>query len=136
MTDGRKKKGEVGKIFGGFGNLYTVINLFSDVLSYLRLFGLALAGAVLGQVFNTLGGSFFATGGFMYVIGGVILLIGHLFNMAISLLGIYIHNSRLQLIEFFSKFYTGEGREFKPFASETKYIKIIINKPIKNGGNK
>ncbi|MCL2062650.1 MAG: V-type ATP synthase subunit I [Firmicutes bacterium] len=124
FTGGRRNKKIAAKVFGGAGNLYAAVNLFSDVLSYLRLFGLALAGTVLGQVFNTLGLSFMSGSVFGYIMGGIVLLIGHTFNLALNLLGIYIHNSRLQLIEFFSKFYTGEGKAFKAFAGETKYITL------------
>ena len=55
----------------------------------------------------------------------VILLVGHTLNIAINVLGVYVHDSRLQYIEFFSKFYTGEGYLFTPIVGETKYTKII-----------
>ena len=50
------------------------------------------------------------------------MVIGHVFNIAMGVLGAYIHVSRLQYIEFFSKFYTGEGKKFTPLGSEMKYI--------------
>ena len=125
ILGGRKSKKVFGKALGGFKNLYAIINIFSDVMSYLRLFGLGLATGVIATVFNTLGGTLLS--GFLLPIGIVILLVGHTMNIAINLLGVYVHNNRLQYIEFFSKFYTGEGRLFKPLASETQYI-IIIKK--------
>ena len=62
-------------------------------------------------------------------VGGVILfivvfIIGHIFNIAINLLGAYVHTNRLQYVEFFGKFYEGGGREFHPFQSNTKYADI------------
>ena len=122
VLGGRKSKKVFGKALGGFKNLYAIINIFSDVMSYLRLFGLGLATGVISTVFNTLGGTLLS--GFLLPIGIIILLVGHTMNIAINLLGVYVHNNRLQYIEFFSKFYTGEGRLFKPLASETQYIII------------
>jgi V/A-type H+-transporting ATPase subunit I len=57
----------------------------------------------------------------------VVFLIGHTFNMAINLLGAYVHTNRLQFVEFFGKFYEGGGREFKPFKADTKYVKVKEN---------
>ena len=54
----------------------------------------------------------------------VVFIIGHTFNMAINLLGAYVHTNRLQFVEFFGKFYEGGGREFKPFKEDTKYVKV------------
>lgn len=119
---GRKKKG-IGKVFGGLGNVYNVINVVSDVLSYLRLFGLGLTTGVIGMVFNILGGMLFGNP-FSAVFGVVVLIFGHVLNLAISLLGAYIHDARLQHIEFFGKFYTGEGKPFIPLANLRKYTVI------------
>jgi V/A-type H+-transporting ATPase subunit I len=54
----------------------------------------------------------------------IVFIVGHTLNIAINLLGAYVHTNRLQFIEFFSKFYEGGGRPFKPLKSNTKYIKI------------
>ena len=59
------------------------------------------------------------------VIFGVILIVaGGVFNLAISLLGAYIHDSRLQYVEFFGKFYEGEGELFRPLGSVHKHVYI------------
>ena len=50
-----------------------------------------------------------------------VFLFGHIFNMAINLLGAYVHTNRLQFVEFFGKFYEGGGVEFQPFQTNTKY---------------
>jgi V/A-type H+-transporting ATPase subunit I len=123
-TGGRKKKGIVGKITGGFGALYGITSYLSDVLSYSRLLALGLATGVVAQVINTLGS--LAGGG---VLGAIILTValvfGTIFNLAINALGAFVHSCRLQYVEFFGKFYTGGGREFRPFARKTKYVKIV-----------
>ena len=123
-TGGRKKKGIIGKITGGFGALYGITGYLSDVLSYSRLLALGLATGVVAQVINTLGS--LAGGG---VVGAIVLTValvfGTIFNLAINALGAFVHSCRLQYVEFFGKFYTGGGREFRPFARKTKYVKIV-----------
>ncbi len=123
LTGGRKKKG-FGKITGGLGSLYGITSYLSDVLSYSRLLALGLATGVVAQVINTLGS--LAGGG---IVGSIVLIVvflaGTVFNIAINALGAFVHSCRLQYVEFFGKFYTGGGREFRPFARKTKYVKIL-----------
>ena len=52
----------------------------------------------------------------------LILIVGHLFNLAVNTLGAFIHGARLQFVEFFTKFITGTGRTYKPFAKEERFI--------------
>ncbi|WP_317853727.1 V-type ATP synthase subunit I [Chakrabartyella piscis] len=130
-TGGRTKKGIVGKITGGLGSLYGITSYLSDVLSYSRLLALGLATGVIAQVINLLGS--LAGGG---ITGAIVLtiafLFGTVFNIAINMLGAFVHSCRLQYVEFFGKFYTGGGKPFEPFERKTKYIKII--KEEKNNG--
>ena len=62
------------------------------------------------------------------IIGAIIFIlvfaVGHTLNIGVNLLGAYVHTNRLQFVEFFGKFYEGGGREFKPFAANTKYYKF------------
>ena len=124
VTGGRKKKGIIGKVTGGLGSLYGITSYLSDVLSYSRLLALGLATGVVAQVINTLGS--LAGGG---VVGAILLTValvfGTIFNLAINALGAFVHSCRLQYVEFFGKFYTGGGREFRPFERKTKYVKIM-----------
>lgn len=122
LTAGRHGKGVFGKVVGGFGGLYKVIGFLSDLLSYLRLFGLGLATGVIGMVFNEIAGIFSGPIGMVFAV--IVLLIGHTLNVAVNVLGAYVHDSRLQFIEFFSRFYTGEGYLFSPIVGETKYTNI------------
>ncbi len=121
LTAGRKEK-LLGKFTKGFGAVYGIINLLSDVLSYARLFGLMLSGMIIGQQFNGIGLDLIAAGGVGFVFGPVVMVIGHAFNLAMGVLGAYIHDCRLQYIEFFSKFYTGEGALFTPLGSRRQYV--------------
>ena len=54
----------------------------------------------------------------------IVFIVGHTLNLAINLLGAYVHTNRLQFVEFFGKFYEGGGKPFEPFKSDTKYVDI------------
>ena len=122
LTAGRKEK-LLGKFTKGFGAAYGVINFASDVLSYARLYGLMLSGAVIAQIVSNYSIDFITGGNALFAIMGVILMVvGHAFNLAIGLLGAYIHDARLQYVEFYGRFYEGEGELFAPLGSKHKYI--------------
>ncbi len=124
---GKKGKAVVRGVVGRVGKLYDAVNILSDVLSYSRLFGLALSGGVVAMVVNMICEVIAGLIGIPwvgYVVCIPIYIIGHMFNLAISTLGAYVHNSRLQYIEFFGKFYEGSGHKFVPFASQTKYTYV------------
>ena len=112
------------KVSKFLGTFYGLISIMSDILSYARVFGLMLSGMIIAQTFNDMAVGMFSSGIIGYVFGGFIFLVGHVFNLAMGVLGAYIHVSRLQYIEFFSKFYTGEGNKFRPLGSELKYVAV------------
>ncbi len=112
------------RVSKSFGALYGVINFFSDILSYARLFGLMLSGAIIASIVNDLASGFLLSAP-TFAIGIIILAIGHAFNVSMGALGGYIHVARLQYIEFFSRFYEGEGELFVPFATDFTYVKIV-----------
>lgn len=115
----RNAKG-FGKVTALIGAVYNgVSGYFSDILSYARLMALMLAGAVVAQVFNTLGS---VTGNVVAFV--IVSLIGNALNLALNLLGCYVHDLRLQCLEFFGRFYKEGGRQFRPMAFETKYVDI------------
>lgn len=109
-----------GKITGIFASLYNhVTGYFGDILSYSRLMALMLAGSVIAQVFNTLG----AIPGNI-VVFFIISMAGNALNFALNLLGCYVHDLRLQCLEYFGKFYEDGGKPFRPLAINTKYVDI------------
>ena len=121
LTQGYGKQGVVGKLMGIFGSLYSnVTGYFSDILSYSRLMALMLAGAVIAQVFNTIGAITGSVVGFF-----IISMIGNALNFALNLLGCYVHDMRLQCLEFFSRFYEDGGKPFRPLSIQTKYVDIV-----------
>ena len=116
------KKNPVKMVGGALGSVYGAINIVSDLLSYSRLFGLGLTTGVIGLVMNELGMIIVdMIGPAGWIIAVVIFVGGHVFNLAINLLGAYVHDSRLQYIEFFGRFYEGSGHAFRPIGSEMKY---------------
>ncbi len=123
LTQGRRKSNILMKLMSGILSLYNITGFLGDALSYLRLFALGLATGVIGTVINSM--AFMLDGsiiGYFFMI--IVLIIGHTFNIAINTLGAYVHSSRLQYVEFFSKFYEGEGIKYNPFRVRTKFINI------------
>ena len=109
-----------GKITGVFGSLYNhITGYFGDILSYSRLMALMMAGSVIAQVFNTLGA---IPGNVVFFL--VIAFVGNMLNFGLNLLGCYVHNMRLQCLEFFGKFYEDGGRPFRPLQFDTQYVDI------------
>jgi len=128
LTAGRHAKG-FGKVTKGFGAAYGVINYASDILSYARLYGLMLSGAVIAGIIADYSGQFIASGNVALIILAVVLLIvGNGFNLVMNLLGAYIHDARLQYVEFYGKFYEGEGELFRPLGGEYRYISVVPEK--------
>lgn len=132
LFTGRGKKNVAGRLVSGAGKLYDITSWLGDVLSYARIFALGLSTGVIGLVLNTLCWDmlFAAFKGNMVltVIGFAItaaLSIGlHLFMMAISTLGCFVHTARLQYVEFFGKFYEAGGKAFRPLSYVTKHVQV------------
>ncbi|MBQ4113587.1 MAG: V-type ATP synthase subunit I [Clostridia bacterium] len=120
LTHGRDKKNIFAKLLFGLKGLYDLISYASDLLSYSRILALGLAAGVMAQVFNllaTLGGV--SIPGFILLV--FVMLVGHGLNIAINLLGSFVHACRLQYLEFFSKFYEDGGVPFAPALPSDKY---------------
>ena len=100
----------------GLWNTYnTVTGLLGDVLSYLRLYALGLAGAKLGEAFNAIAVQALGDGGVNWIFFVLIVLVGHTLNIAMCVLGAFVHPLRLNFLEFFKNSgYEGTGRRYKP----------------------
>lgn len=124
LTQGRAQRNIVLKFFSGVLSLYYITQYLSDILSYSRLFALGLASVVIGMVVNSMGE--LVSGNVIGLAIMVVILIGgHIFNTLISTLSAYVHTSRLQYLEFFSKFFEGGGKSFQPFKIKNSYIDIV-----------
>ena len=123
LMSGRANKNWGLRIALGAYDIYGVTSWLSDVLSYSRLLALGLATGVIASVINSMAIMQGKT-----VIGVIVFilvfLVGHTLNIAINLLGAYVHTNRLQYVEFFGKFYDAGGEPFRPFKSNNKYIEI------------
>ncbi len=121
LTQGRHEKNIVMKLLKGIMSLYDLISYASDLLSYSRILALGLAGSVIGGVINiicTMGGAT-PVGIIVFI---MVFPLGHLLNIAINILGTFVHDARLQYIEFFGKFYEDGGKPFEPLQPESKYV--------------
>ena len=111
-------------IVGPFNFIQEIIGWGSNILSYARLFALGLATGVIAMVFNEIA---IIISQMLPVYIGIpmmifIILFGHTLNIAINVLGAFIHSARLQFVEFFGKFLEGGGRRFKPFERKSRYV--------------
>jgi V/A-type H+-transporting ATPase subunit I len=125
IMGGREAGNIGGKVGLGAYACYGIVNLLGDVLSYSRLFALALSSAIIASVINQIAGML---SGAIPVVGillaVIVLAAGHLFNLAMAVLSGFIHTARLQFVEFFGKFYDGTGVPFTPLRYEPKYVRI------------
>ncbi len=128
MFSSRESKSIIGRIGGGLYALYNnVSGYLSDILSYSRLLALGLATGSIAEVINMMG-TLPQDKTLKAILLVVVFILGHSLNMAINLLGAYVHTVRLQFVELLPKFYEGGGRSMKPFAMNTKYFKIKTGK--------
>lgn len=123
FMSGRSNKNWALRIALGLYDIYGITSWLSDVLSYSRLLALGLATGVIASVINMMASM--VSGGILGpVIFIIIILVGHTLNIAINLLGAYVHTNRLQFVEFFGKFYEGGGRPFTAFKRISKHTQI------------
>ncbi|MDO8642232.1 MAG: V-type ATP synthase subunit I [Candidatus Woesearchaeota archaeon] len=102
----------------GAKGLVEIPAIFSNILSYMRLGAVGLASVGLAVVVNeNLAIPFFEKGGIFTVLAILILIIGHVINIALGVLGPFLHALRLHYVEFFSKFYQGGGVSYLPFGA-------------------
>ncbi len=95
--------------------------ILGDVLSYIRLYALGLAGGMLGSAFNDLGAMTLSDGvnTWQWIPFAVIVLLGHALNFAMSCLGAFVHPLRLTFVEYFKNSgYEGKGLEYKPLKNQ------------------
>lgn len=124
LTSGRSSKNILGKLGGGLYGLYnTASGYLGDILSYSRLLALGLSTGVIATVINLLG-TMPGNKIVKLILFIFVFLVGHTANIAINLIGTYVHTNRLQYVEFFSKFYEGGGRSFTPLKANTKHFRF------------
>ncbi len=124
LLKGYGQKNFFARIVKGLGGLYGLISYASDLLSYSRILALGLVAGVIAKVINliTMMGDGNPIG---FIIMLIVLILGHLLNIAINLLGTFIHASRLQYLEFFGKFFEDGGVPFDPTLPTETYSEEI-----------
>lgn len=119
-----KSNNPIKRVISGLGALYGITGWVSDLLSYIRLFGMGLATGVIGMVINILVGMVSGFGPIGVIMGALVFVGGHMFNAGINIFGAYVHSCRLQYIEFFGKFYEDGGKPFLPLGDRGRYVYI------------
>ena len=117
--------GSISGLGGGLLGLINGVSYFGDVISYSRLMALGLSGVSIAAAFNMIVAYLPPVGRF--TIGILIFVALHFFNLFLSMLTAAVHSLRLIFVEFFGKFYTGNGQPFKPLKTEEKYINLSEN---------
>ena len=113
-TPGRNPLINIG---AGLWDTYNMVTgIMGDVLSYIRLYALGLAGGMLGAAFNDLGKMVLGDGGVSgWIFFIIILLVGHVINLLMSCLGAFVHPLRLNFVEYFKNAgYEGKGKTYNP----------------------
>ncbi|WP_297071075.1 V-type ATP synthase subunit I [Thermococcus sp.] len=118
---------------GGLAGLMIISDFFGFVgtwLSYARLMALALATSGIAMVVNVLvamvWGIKISAIPLGIVMGVIVFIGGQLFSTAINALGAFVHSLRLQYVEFFGTFYSGEGKPFEPFKARREVSKLEV----------
>jgi V/A-type H+-transporting ATPase subunit I len=112
-------KDGVMRALDGLMSLSAVGKLFGDVLSYMRLFALGLAGSSLALTINSLADQVaHALPGPGILIAILVVLLGHVINLALCIMSGVVHGLRLNVIEFFNWGLAEDGRPFRPFAKK------------------
>ena len=115
------KRNKLANVGMGLWDTYNMITgLMGDVLSYLRLYALGLAGSMLGMAFNDMGKMVLGDGSnpVLWIFFALLVLVGHTLNIAMCALGAFVHPLRLNFLEFFKNAgYEAGGRKFNPLTN-------------------
>jgi V/A-type H+-transporting ATPase subunit I len=131
LTQGRDQPTIPGKIMQGVISLYGIMGSYGatsfigDALSYSRLLALGLTTTIIGMAFNIMAS---ILGAMPYI--GIILFVGvaafgHIFNFFMSIIGSFVHPTRLILLEFFGRFYEAGGIRYQPFGFRAERVEVI-----------
>ena len=126
LFNGYGQKNPLQRLIKGLGGLYGLISYGSDLLSYSRILALGMVAGVIAKVINMIT-ALGTKGPIGFLLMLVILVVGHGLNIAINILGTFVHAARLQYIEFFGKFYEDGGDPFTPALPTEEYSEDLSN---------
>jgi V/A-type H+-transporting ATPase subunit I len=95
---------------GGIAGAIEIMSAIGNILSYARLMAIGMASVVLALVANKLGSSMG-----VLLVGFLVAAMLHMLNVVLCVFSPSIHSLRLHIVEFYTKFYTGGGRQYEPF---------------------
>lgn len=96
------------KLTGVFEVLTSVVQIFSDIMSYLRLYALGLSGSLITATVNEM------VDGMNFVLAGVLLVVAHAVNFTLAIMGGVIHGLRLNFLEWYHYSFEGGGKRYDP----------------------
>lgn len=102
-------------VLKGLRGLYNGVQFLADILSYIRIFALALSGSLIAATFNSLALQLWEQGGVLLLLSIVVFLCGHGLNFGLGIMGGVIHGLRLNFLEYYRWSFDGGGKPFKPF---------------------
>ncbi len=110
----------------GIAGPIEIPGLFGNILSYTRIIAVGLSSIYIASTVNTIAFEMLwsPSNGFspMIIVALIVFVLGHLLNTGLSIIAPGLHALRLQYVEFFGKYYTGGGKEYKPFGHIRKYL--------------
>ncbi len=110
-------------LWGGYA-LYGATGYVGVVLSYIRLMALGMCTGGVAVAINVIAWMVMPVPVVGIVLALVVLVIGHTYNIAVNVLGAFVHSLRLQYVEFFPRFYVGGGERFRPFQETYQFVKL------------
>ncbi len=125
LFSGYKSRNIFARLGAGLYNLYGGTDYVKDMISYSRLFALGMGTGILAMAINEMSAQAAQIPIIGYFLVVFILIGGHIFNIAMNVLSSYVHSSRLQYVEFFTKFFKGGGKSFSPFTWKNNKVSLI-----------
>ena len=110
-------------LWGGYA-LYGATSYIGVVLSYIRLMALGMCTGGVAVAINVIAWMLLPIAVVGIVGALIVLVVGHTYNIAVNVLGAFVHSLRLQYVEFFPRFYSGGGERFVPFRETNQFVSV------------
>lgn len=117
-------RGLLAKLLWGGYALYGATSYVGVVLSYIRLMALGMCTGGVAMAVNVIVGMVLRIPVVGIPMALLVFIGGHAYNIAVNVLGAFVHSLRLQYVEFFPRFYAGGGEPFRPFREENQYTAV------------